>query len=230
VIGSPRPNSGNRSHFDEQLRLLQDDLLVLSSMVEKAIDRAISSLVQRDRAAAQRVILDDSLIDSKRFEIEEKAVHLIATQQPMAGDLRTILAVLHAITDLERMGDHAEGIAKINLLHGDQPLLKPLIDIPRMAPQASAMLRRAMDAFVARDAEAARQIAAEDDVVDQLYTQVYHELVLFMVSDPTTIERATWLLWTAHNLERIADRVTNICERVVYMVQGKIEELNVSKY
>jgi phosphate transport system protein len=230
VIGTPRSNSGNRSHFDEQLRLLQDDLLVLASMVEKAIDRAVSSLVHRDRAASERVIVDDSLIDSKRFEIEQTTLHLIATQQPIAVDLRIIAAVLHAITDLERMGDHAEGIAKINLLHGTQPLLKPLIDIPRMAEQCRDMLRRTMDAFVARDADAARAIAAEDDIVDQLYTQVYNELVLFMVANPQTIERATWLLWVAHNLERIADRTTNICERVVFLVTGRMEELNVPKY
>jgi phosphate transport system protein len=155
---------------------------------------------------------------------------LIATQQPMAGDLRVLAAVLHMVTDLERMGDHAEGIAKINLLHGDQPLLKPLIDVPRMAELARDMLRRAMDAFVARDVEAARAAALADDEVDALYDQVYHELVMFMVSDPTTIERATWLLWTAHNLERIADRATNICERVVQLVTGRMEEINVSKY
>ena len=155
---------------------------------------------------------------------------LIATQQPMAGDLRVIASVIHIVTDLERMGDHAEGIAKINLLHGDQPLLKPLLDIPRMADLCRQMLRDSMDAFVARDAEAAKRIAAADDDVDQLYDQVYHELVMFMVSDPATIERATWLLWAAHNLERIADRITNICERVVFVVTGRMEEMNVSKY
>ena len=220
----------NRAHFDEKLGLLQDELLIMVSMVEKAIDQAVVSLSNRDRAASERVIEADDLIDRKRFEIEEMVVQLIALQQPMASDLRIILAVLHVITDLERMADHAEGIAKINLLHGDQPLLKPLIDLPRMAEQSRAMLRRAMDAFLARDAESARLIAQEDDLVDELYDQVYHELVMFMVSDPRTIERATWLLWAAHNLERIADRVTNICERVVYLVTGRMEEINVSSY
>ena len=219
-----------RSHFDWQLSKLQDDLLLLASMVDKAIDRAVESLKRRDHTASERVIRDDLAINEKRFEIEERALMLIATQQPMAGDLRVIASVIHIVTDLERMGDHAEGIAKINLLHGDQPLLKPLIDVPRMADLCRDMLRRSMDAFIARDAEAAKLIAAEDDQVDQLYDQVYHELVMFMVSDPKTIERATWLLWTAHNLERIADRVTNICERVVFLVTGRMEEMNVSKY
>ena len=224
MIGSPR------SHFDLQLQNLQSDLLVLASMVDKAIDRSVESLKQRDRAASEAVIHDDLAINQKRFDLEERALMLIATQQPMARDLRIIASVIHIVTDLERMGDYAEGIAKINLLHGDQPLLKPLIDLPRMAERCRDMLRRAMDAFVARDAEAAKAIAAEDDEVDQLYDQVYHELVMFMVSDPRTIERATWLLWAAHNLERVADRVTNICERVVFLVTGRMEEMNVSKY
>ncbi len=219
TVGSPR------SHFDLQLQRLQDHLLLLSSMVDKAISRSVEALKRRDHAAAEKVIRDDQAINQKRFEIEERALILIATQQPMAGDLRIIAAVIHIITDLERMADHAAGIAKINLLHGDQPLLKPLIDIPRMADKCRDMLRRSMDAFLARDAEAARRIAAEDDEVDQLYDQVYHELVMFMVSDPRTIERATWLLWAAHNLERIADRVTNICERVVFLVTGQMEEM-----
>jgi len=224
TVGSPR------SHFDLQLQRLQDHLLLLSSMVDKAISRSVEALKRRDHAAAEKVIRDDQAINQKRFEIEERALILIATQQPMAGDLRIIAAVIHIITDLERMADHAAGIAKINLLHGDQPLLKPLIDIPRMADKCRDMLRRSMDAFLARDAEAARRIAAEDDEVDQLYDQVYHELVMFMVSDPRTIEWATWLLWAAHNLERIADRVTNICERVVFLVTGQMEEMNVSTY
>ena len=224
VIGSPRAN------FDLQLQHLQDDPLLMASMVDKAIDRSVESLKKRDRVASEHVIRDDLAINEKRFEIEERALLLIATQQPLASDLRMIASAIHIVTDLERMGDHAEGIAKINMLHADEPLLKPLIDLPRMADRCRDMLRRAMDALVTRDAEAARQIAAEDDDVDQLYDQIYHELVMFMVSDPKTIERATWLLWAAHNLERIADRVTNICERVVFLVTGRMEEMNVSKY
>ena len=155
---------------------------------------------------------------------------LLATQQPMATDLRVIAAAMHICTELERMGDHAEGIAKINLMMGDESLLKPLVDIPAMSDKARDMLRRTMDAFVARDVEAAKAIASEDDEVDALYDRVYIDLVGYMVKDPGTITRATHLLWVAHNLERIADRVTNICERVVFMVTGQMEETNVSKY
>jgi phosphate transport system protein len=219
-----------RASFDRQLQALQNDVLMLGSMVEKAVGRSVEALKSRDAVLARRIIADDLTINAKRWEIEEQAIALIATQQPMAGDLRVIGSVMQIVTDLERMADHAEGIAKIALLHGDQPLLKPLIDIPRMADQASGMLRRSLDAFVRRDAAAAVAIAAEDDIVDALYDQVYRELLTFMIEDPHTIQRGTWLLWAAHNLERIADRATNICERVVYLVTGKMEEINVSKY
>ncbi len=219
-----------RATFDRQLQALQDDTLLLGSMVEKAIERSVDALRHRQMEAARRIVADDAAINAKRWQIEDTALELIALQQPMAGDLRVIASVIHIAVDLERMGDHAEGIARITLMHGDQPLLKPLLDIPRMADQACDMLRRSLDAFVRRDAETARAIAAEDDVVDALYEQVYRELLTFMIEDPHTIQRATWLLWTAHNLERIADRTTNICERVVYLVTGKMEKINVSTY
>ena len=154
----------------------------------------------------------------------------MATQQPLASDLRTIVAVLHIIVDLERMADHAEGIAKIALTLADEPPLKPYIDIPRMAQKGVEMLRASLEAFNRRDAQRARTICDEDDEVNALYEQVYRELLTFMIQDPRTIQRATHLIWVAHNLERIADRVTNVCERVVYLVEGRIEELNVSKY
>ena len=169
-------------------------------------------------------------INRKRFEIEEKCLLLLATQQPMASDLRIIAGIMNIITDLERMGDHAEGIAKINLMMGDEPLLKPLVDVPRMADKTREMLRRTLDAFVARDAEAAKKLASEDDIVDELYNTVYRDLLDIMIGDPTTVSRATYLLWVAHNLERIGDRITNICERIVFMVTGQMEEMNVSKY
>jgi phosphate transport system protein len=216
--------------FDRELRELQDQMLVLASMVEKAVTRSVETLKARDLATARQIADDDVKIDLKRFEIEEKGIDIIATQQPMAGDLRTIMAVLSIITDLERMGDHAEGIARITLLLGDEPPLKPLIDIPRMADIATSMLRRSLTAFVERDIEAAKKISTEDNEVDQLYDQVYRELIFFMLQDPKTITRATYLLWVAHNLERIADRVTNICERVIFMVAGKYEQLHTSKY
>ncbi|MBI2862034.1 MAG: phosphate signaling complex protein PhoU [Chloroflexi bacterium] len=221
---------GGRPSFDRALRDLQDEVLVLGSMVDKAIERSIEALERLDQQAAREVIQDDLKINQKRFQIEDQVIELIARQQPMARDLRTIVAVLHIIVDLERIGDHAEGIGKIVLMHGGQPLLKPLIDIPRMADRARDMLRRSLSAFIERDADAAKRIAAEDDEVDALYDQVYRELLTFMIKDPRTIDRATWLLWVAHNLERIADRATNICERVVYEVTGRMEEINVSKY
>ncbi|MCL5263909.1 MAG: phosphate signaling complex protein PhoU [Chloroflexi bacterium] len=219
-----------REGFDKKLGDLQDEVLVLGSMVDKAIDRSIEALKKRDMEEARSIIADDVAINHKRFDIEEQALLLIATQQPMARDLRFIAAVLSIITDLERMADHAEGNAKITLMLGDEPPLKPLIDIPRMALKAREMLRRALDALVDRDAEAAKQIACEDDEIDGLYDQVYRELLTFMIQDPHTITRATHLLWAAHNLERIGDRVTNICERVVFTVTGRMEEMNVSTY
>jgi phosphate transport system protein len=219
-----------RTGFHQELRTLQDEVLILGSMVDKAIGRSIDALARLDHAEARRIIKDDLQINARRFAIEEQAVVLMATQQPMASDLRRIVAVLNIIVELERMGDYAEGIAKIVLMHGDTPLLKPLVDVPRMAEQARDMLRRSLDAFIRRDASAAIAIAAEDDAVDALYDQIYRELFTYMLQDPTTFDRATWLLWVAHNLERIADRVTNICERVVFEVTGRMEEMNVSKY
>jgi phosphate transport system protein len=200
----------------------------MSSMVEKAIERAVASLKARDMALAQAVIREDRATNRHRFEIEEGCLLLIARQQPMASDLRVLAAVLNIITDLERMGDHAAGIAKITLMVGNEPPLKPLIDIPRMAEVATEMLRGSLSAFVARDVAEAQRIAARDDEVDQLYEQVYRELLTFMMVDPSTIDRATHLLWAAHNLERIADRVTNICERVLFLVTGRMVEIQTS--
>ncbi|MCL5025919.1 MAG: phosphate signaling complex protein PhoU [Chloroflexi bacterium] len=219
-----------RSTYENELQQIQDQMLVMASMVDRQIDRSIQALKNRDLDESRRIVADDLQINKIRFDIEELCIQIIATQQPMASDLRAIVAVLNIITDLERMGDHAEGIAKISLMIGDEPLLKPLIDVPRMADKARDMLRRTMDAFVERDAEAAKRIAEEDDQVDALYDQVYRELLTFMLSEPSNITRATYLLWVAHNLERIADRVTNICERIVFLVTGRMQEMNVSKY
>jgi len=219
-----------RTIFHKKLREIQDDVLVMGSMVEKAITRSVEALKERDLGKAREVITGDLTINKKRFNIEEKCVQLIATQQPMASDLRAIICVLNIITEIERIGDHAEGIAKIVVMIGDEPPLKPLIDIPRMAEKANDMLHRSLDALINRDADAAKRIVGEDDEVDNLYDQIFRELLTFMAEDPKTITRATRLIWVAHNLERSADRVTNICERVVYMVTGKMEELNISKY
>jgi phosphate transport system protein len=187
-------------------------------------------LKNRDLDLANQVISDDVKVNNKRFEIEEKCIELIATQQPMASDLRIIVAVLNITSEVERIGDYAEGIAKIAVLIGDEPPLKPLIDIPRMADMTESMLQRSLEALINHDAETAREISAEDDNIDHLYDQVFRELISFMVEDPRTITRATRLIWVAHNLERCADRVTNICERVVFVVTGKMEEIGASKY
>lgn len=214
-----------RTQFHKKLREIQDDVLAMGSMVEKANSRSIEALKQRDLDTARNVITEDPRINGRRFEIEEKCIQLIATQQPMAGDLRAIISVLNIITEMERIADHARGIAKIVIMIGDEPPLKPLIDVPRMADKVNDMLRRSLDAFISRDADAARQIATEDDQVDDLYNQVFRELLSFMIEDPRTITRATRLVWVAHNLERSADRVTNICERIIYLVTGKMEEI-----
>lgn len=219
-----------RTTYHRKMREIQNDLLMMGSMVEKAIHQSVTALKERDLDMAHRIIADDKKVDMKRFEIEDKCIQLIATQQPMASDLRTIISVFNIISEVERIGDHAEGIAKIVIMIGDEPPLKPLIDIPRMADKTVDMLHRSLDSFINYDSETAKKIAAEDDEVDNLYDQVFRELISFMVEDPRTITRATRLIWVAHNLERSADRVTNICERVVYMVTGKMEEINVSTY
>ncbi|MCI2426431.1 phosphate signaling complex protein PhoU [Candidatus Acetothermia bacterium] len=212
------------------MRELQDEVLIMGSMVEEAIGRSVEALKNRDLQLAEQVIENDQKINQRRFEIEESCITMIATQQPMASDLRIIITVLNLITELERMGDYAEGIARIALMIGDEPPLKPLIDIPRMAEKARDMLRRSLETFINRDSEEAMRITAEDDEVDNLYHQVFRELLLFMMEDPRTITRATRLLWVAHNLERIADRATNICERVGFTVTGKMVEIGTSKH
>ena len=213
-----------RSDFDRHLRLLEDDILMLGSMVEKAIASSLDALQRRDFDAAQEVIDGDDHVDNKRFEIEDKCVNLIATQQPIATDLRVIIALLHITQELERMGDYAEGVAKIGIAMGNEPPLKPLIDIPRMADKSASMLRRSLDALVNRDVVAAQVVLNDDDEVDALYEQVYRELLTYMIEDPHTIRRATYLIWVAHDLERIADRATNIAERVIFLVTGRLPE------
>jgi phosphate transport system protein len=222
----PASISKSRTMFHRELEHLQDEVLVLGSMVEKATLRSVDALRTRNLAAARAIEAEDTLLNRKRYEIEEAALLLIATQQPMASDLRRLAAIVHIVTDLERMGDYAAGIARICVQIGDEPLIKPLIDIPRMADKASSMLRRSLDAFVERDVAAAEAIALEDDEVDALYQQVYRELLMLMLANPRTIDQATHLLWVAHNLERVADRVQNICERVVFVVTGRLQEFS----
>ena len=216
--------------LDAQLRALEDELLFMGNMVEKSIARALDALKRRDLESSLQVIREDDLIDQKRLDIEERCINLIATQNPVARDLRRLVTILHINVELERMGDYAEGIAKISLMMGDEPLLKPLIDIPRMADKTIDMLKRSLDSLVNRDIAAAYQVCNDDDDVDAIYDQVYRELLTYMIEDPKVIRRATYLLWMAHDLERIADRATNIAERVIYLVTGKLTEINVSKY
>jgi len=219
-----------RADLDRQLNQLQQEVTSLAGIVDKATLRAIDALKTRDLAESRQVIKEDDYIDQKRYEIEERCVDLIATQQPMAGDLRSIIALMHISVELERMGDYAEGISKISLLMGPNPPLKPLIDIPKMSDRATLMLRDSIDALVSRDLIKANQVLLDDDEVDALYDLVYRDLLVFMMEDPHTIERATYLLWIAHDLERIADRATNIAERVIYLVTGKIVNSDSPRY
>jgi phosphate transport system protein len=218
-----------RVDLDHQLSSLQQDVVVLSRIVEKAIHQAVDALNRRDLEASNQVIEQDDYIDQKRFEVEDRCLDLIATQQPMARDLRTIISLLHIVVELERIGDYAEGIAKISLMMGDAPPVKPLINIPRMAQQSTEMLRDSMDALLNRDVIKAGQVCQADDDVDALYSQVHNDLLAFMQEDPEKIKRATYLLWVAHDLERIADRATNIAERVVFLVTGKMVETDSSQ-
>ncbi len=215
--------------FEQRMQALLDDLIALGSMVEEALLAAIQALKERDFQASERIIAEDKGINQKRYDIEKEALVLIATQQPMATDLRVLASVLEIATELERMGDYAKGIANINLMIGEEPLMKPLIDLPRMAEMAASMLRRALDAFVRRDVGTARRIIAEDDEVDALYDQVYRELITYILQDPRYISQATYLLWAAHNVERTADRVTNICERTIFVVTGELTDLDATE-
>ena len=172
------------------------------------------------------MIKDDEAINQAQINIEEKCLVLIATQQPLASDLRVIFAISHVVTELERMADHAKGIGQIGVLMGPREPLKPLVDIPRMAAKARWLLEQELEALVNRDVELARSLGSEDDEADRLYDQVFRELLIFMMDDPKTISRATYLVWVAHSLERIADRALNIGERVVFLVRGEVEEHN----
>jgi phosphate transport system protein len=197
-------------------------------MVEKALLDSVEAMKKRDLKWSARLFEEDREINQKRFEIENHLMILIATQQPMAHDLRLLASSLEIISELERMGDYAKGISNINIRMGETPLLKPLIDIPRMAQKGVDMLHRSLTAFVNEDVETAETIPVEDDEVDALYNQIYRELMTFIIADPKTIEQANWLLWVAHNLERFADRVTNICERTIFIATGDLTEVKSS--
>ncbi len=215
-----------RETFDEQLRALEQDVLEMGKMVDRAIDLSVEALKKRDIELSRQVVRDDEAINQAQHDIEEQCLVLIATQQPLASDLRVIFAIANIATELERMADHAKGIGQIGVMMGPREPLKPLVDIPRMSKKGRWMLEQELMAFVNRDTELARSLGDEDDEVDRLYDQVFRELLIFMMDDPRTITRATYLLWVAHNLERIADRAINIGERVVFLVSGEVEEHN----
>jgi len=217
-----------RKTFESEIRQVKDDVLILGSMVEKALLDSVEALKARDVEAARKLFLQDTEINKKRFAIESHLMVLIATQQPMAHDLRLLASCMEIISELERMGDYAKGISNINIRMGELPLLKPLIDVPRMAQKGADMLHRSLTAFVNEDVETAKKLPVEDDEVDALYNQIYRELMTFVIADPKNIERANWLLWVAHNLERFADRVTNICERTIFIATGELTEIKSS--
>ena len=219
-----------REQFHKQLEGLEDGVLEMGAMVDRQIERAMQSLVDRDIVLAEAVILDDKEVNRTRFHLDNIALSLLAQQAPMATDLRVIISCLSMVIDLERMGDHAEGIAAIVVMMRDEPLVKPLVDIPEMARQARKMLNDALDAFVRRDVEAAFAVGQADDGVDELQDIVYRDLLEIMIQDPSTVEPCTHLLWVAHNLGRIADRATNIAERTVFTVTGMLPEMDVSTY
>jgi phosphate transport system protein len=219
-----------REGFHHRIQELERDVLHMGEMVIDAINRSVDALANLDVEQAKRVVDGDVRVNKLRWTLEDKCVDLIALQQPVASDLREIIATLSIVRDLERIGDYAEGIGKIVLLHGEQPLLRPLLYLPQMKDKAVAMLRSSLDAFIRRDANLARQVCAQDDDVDKLYDQAYHDLISRMIADPSVVMRATYLIWASHNIERSADRATNIAESVVYLVTGTPGEMDVSKY
>lgn len=215
-----------RETFDKELIKLQNDVLALANMVEGMLIDSVLYLKSRDFTGSERVIEMDKKANAKRFQIEDEVLTVIALRQPYAGDLRTLAGMLEFASELERIGDYAKGISKINLLIGNQELVKPLIDIPLMCEKATFMLREVMKAYVRRDVELARAIPSMDDELDALYNQIYRELVTYILTTPSCLNQANYLLWAAHNLERTGDRVINLCERVVFTVTGELEELN----
>jgi phosphate transport system protein len=215
-----------RQTFDRQIHHLQDEVLLLGSMVEQAVLNSVETLKQRDIPTARRIFADDQQVNEKRYAIENNILILMATQQPIAHDLRLLAALLEVITELERIGDYAKGIAKVTIRLEDVEIPIPIREFLRMAELAVDMLHRALSAFIAENATLAHAIPDEDAQVDELYNQVYRTLVKNMIANPETIDHSNLLLWVAHNLERTADRVTNICERTVFIATGELMEMD----
>ena len=218
-----------RLHYEKELQRLQDELLLMGSMVNQALRQSVEILKRQDLAAAEKLIIADKEVNRRRFAIEDAVLTLIATQQPMARDMRFLAAVLELSSELERIGDYAKGIARITIYLGQDPVIKPLIHIPQMCLIVSEMLRAAMDAFINLDVTAARQIPKEDDKVDDLYNMINLELIQLVIANPAIMDRANYFSWAAHNLERAADRVVNICERIIYTVTGEFIEMDVEE-
>jgi phosphate transport system protein len=217
-----------RATFEAELNFLKDELLLLGNLVEQQIMDSVDAFKKRDVNTSKEVVEKDLKVNSKRYAIEEQVLITIATQQPMAHDLRLLASILEIAGELERIGDYAKGIGTINIRMGEQELIVPLIKIPVMAEKCARMLHEAVNAFINEDLEKAKSIPLEDDEVDKLYNEVYNALLKLVAKDENSIERISWILWVAHNLERVADRVTNICERTIFTVTGELKEIRSS--
>ncbi len=215
-----------RETLDRQTHQLLDEVLLLASMVEQALLNAVDALKRRDIPTAEKIFRDDVLVNEKRYALENAVIIIIATQQPMAHDLRLLASVLETNIELERIGDYAKGIAKVITRLGDADIPIPMREFSQMAECCASMLHRAMGAFIDENAALAREIVLEDDVVDDLYNKAYTSIVTSMIANPEIIDQANLLIWVAHNLERAADRVSNICERTVYIATGEMFELD----
>jgi phosphate transport system protein len=218
-----------RETLDRRIRSLLDQIDVIHELVEAATKNSLQALMTHDIEMARRIYLEDSAINTLRFNLEGDCMITIATQQPiMATDLRKVASILEVVNELERMGDYAKGIAKICVLLGEHPQIEPARDLERMGEITVKMLCRAVQAFLQSDIQAARAVPQEDDLVDEMYNKIYRDLALIMANDPALIDEANHLMWAAHNLERMADRVTNICERTIYVSTGVLEEIDIS--
>ena len=215
----------SRERFEQELGHLQEQVLGLGTMAERAVRTSVEALAHQDLVTARKIIDDDHIINERRFDLENEILTIIATQQPMAGDLRKLASSLELVGELERIADYAKGIANVALMIGAEPLVKPLVDIPLMADRACGMLGRALEAFSRWDVDLARSVPKEDAEVDTFYERIYRDLAAVIAKDPRTLDQAIRLSWVAHNLERVADRVSNLCERVVFAVLGRMEEL-----
>jgi phosphate transport system protein len=218
----------SRFTLDQEIKLVQDEMLLLGSMAEQAILNSVDALRRQDVAAARTIALEDKKINDKHFAIENHILIIFATQSPLARDLRLLAAMMEIITELERIGDYAKGIAKVAIRLADEDIPVPIQEISTMADKATSMLHRALGAFISEDITAAYAIPKEDDEVDDLYLTVYRKIVQNMIKHPESIDHTNQILWVIHNLERTADRVTNICERIIFIVSGELLELDSS--